>query len=258
MRRDAAPGEGWSATKMGRGAGVVNAGEGAISFRAEMSAVTKCAALSFAMLLAACGGGRGGTSAAPAAVSAPSAGPGALSRFAALKVMVLPTQSARLSDSVTWRMAGGERAIVAALDSALERSLGERGLATLWIFPPALTRAARRNPTFVTEPSAMPALAAVRAGLRKPEELLTEPFASQLRALAGVSDSRYALVPLELRRDATGDTTSARLVLQAAVIDARGSRVVWVGEVGSDPFPRAGRPLLSALVPRVADLVVPR
>lgn len=244
---------------MGRGAGVVNAGERAISFRAEMPAVAHVLVLSPVLLLAACGGGGGrSSSAAPVAVSAPAAGPGALSRFAALKVMVLPTQSARSADSAAWRAAGGDRGVRAALDSALEAALGGRGLATLWVFPPALTRTARRNPTYVTEPSAIMALGAVRAGLRKPEEPLAEPFASQLRALAGVSDSRYAFVPLELRRDALPDSTTARLVLQAAIVDARGSRVVWVGEVGSDPFPKGAPPPMPALVPHVADLVIPR
>lgn len=243
---------------MGRGAGVVNAGAKAISFRAGMHAVAHVPILLVVLLVAACGGGGGRPSAAPAAVTAPVAGPGALSRYAALKVMVLPLQAVRAADSAAWRQLGGARGTVAALDSALEAALGERGLAALWVFPPALARAARRNPTYVSEPSAMPALVAVRANLRRPDDPLAEPFASQLRALAGVSDARYAFVPLELRLDGAADPAASRLVLQVAVVDARGSRVVWVGEVGGEPYPSGGRPSLAALVPHVADLVVPR
>jgi hypothetical protein len=207
----------------------------------------------------ACGGAR-----APAPGVAPepqalAASAGQLARFAGLKVMVLPAQAVAASDSLGWRAgAGGDRALLAALDASLADSLGGRGLGTLWLFPPALARAASRNPTYLTDPATMRALDAVRVALRKRDDPLMEPFASQLRALAGVTDARYALVPLELRIESILNGASARLVLRLALLDARGAQLTWVGEVAGDPAPRYAPAVLVPLVQRVADLVVPR
>lgn len=192
---------------------------------------------------------------------------GVLRRFAALNVIVLPTQSVSSGDALGWRGAsGGDRVLIPALDAGIEAALGERGLTT-WVYSSALQRAARRNPTYVTDPSAVRALEPVRAVIRKPDDSFAEPFATQLRSLAGVSDARYALIPLELRLEpipnaTTGravlQATTGRAVLQAAVVDARGSRVVWVGEVAGDAQSSYGPAVLASLARRVADLVVPR
>ena len=182
-----------------------------------------------------------------------------LSRFAAQKLIVFPAQAVAAADSLGWRAsAGGDKVLLASLDAGLEVALGERGLSSQWVFPPAMQRAARRNPTYVTDPSTVRALGPVRAVIRKPDDMLSEPFATQLRSLAGVSDARYAFIPLELRLEPIPNGTTGRAVLQLAVVDARGSRVVWAGEVASDAFPAYAPGVLGSLVRRVADLVVPR
>ncbi|HEX4932262.1 MAG TPA: hypothetical protein VFV33_03730, partial [Gemmatimonadaceae bacterium] len=96
------------------------------------------------------------------------------------------------------------------------------------------------------------------AVIRRPDDMLGEPFASQLRSLAGVSDARYAFIPLELRLEPVPDAATGRAVLQVAVVDARGARVVWAGEVAGDAHPAYAPGVLGSLVRRVADLVVPR
>jgi len=184
---------------------------------------------------------------------------GILSRFAAQKLIVFPAQGVAAADPLGWRAsAGGEKVLLASLDAGLEAALGERGLSSQWVFPPAMQRAARRNPTYVTDPATIRALGPVRAVIRKPEDMLSEPFASQLRSLAGVSDARYAFIPLELRLEPIPNETTVRAVLQVAVVDARGSRVVWAGEVAGDALPAYTPAALGSLVRRVADLVVPR
>ena len=104
----------------------------------------------------------------------------------------------------------------------------------------------------------MRALDAVRVALRKRDEPLAEPFASQLRALAGVSDARYALIPLDLRFVPNGPGSSGRAALRLAVVDARGAQLVWVGEVAGDPSSTFGSEVLASLAQRVSDLVVSR
>ena len=221
----------------------------------------------FFVLLAAlaCGGSAAKPSAAdispaPTTVLAP---PGQLARFAALKVMVLPAQSVQADSLPAWRnTATVGKALLAALDSAVEGALNQRGMQTMWVYPAALQRSARRNPTYLTDPYVMQALDPVRQALKKPQEALSEPFASQLRALAGVNDSRYSLIPLVLRFEPSGITAQgqaqARAVLRSVVVDARGAQVVWVGEVASEPQAAFSAAILASLAQRVADLVVPR
>ena len=221
----------------------------------------------FFVLLAAlaCGGSAAKPSAAdispaPTTVLAP---PGQLARFAALKVMVLPAQSVQADSLPAWRnTATVGKALLAALDSAVEGALNQRGMQTMWVYPAALQRSARRNPTYLTDPYLMQALDPVRQALKKPQDALSEPFASQLRALAGVNDSRYSLIPLVLRFEPSGITAQglaqARAVLRSVVVDARGAQVVWVGEVASEPQAAFSAAILASLAQRVADLVVPR
>lgn len=225
----------------------------------------------FFVLLAAlaCGGSAAKPSAAdispaPTTVLAP---PGQLARFAALKVMVLPAQSVQADSLPAWRnTATVGKALLAALDSAVEGALNQRGMQTMWVYPAALQRSARRNPTYLTDPYLMQALDPVRQALKKPQDALSEPFASQLRALAGVNDSRYSLIPLVLRFEPSVITAQgqgqaqgqARAVLRSVVVDARGAQVVWVGEVASEPQAAFSAAILASLAQRVADLVVPR
>lgn len=172
--------------------------------------------------------------------------------------MVLPTQGTWGSDSLGWRAgAGTERELLGLLDRSIEAALGERGLSTQWVFPPAMERSFKRNPTYVTDPYAMRAVIAIRAALRKPSDPVGEPFASQLRALAGVSDARFALVPFDVRIESLS-AGGGRAVLRAALVDARGSQLVWTGEVASDGQREYSPALLSNLAQHVADLVVPR
>jgi hypothetical protein len=207
----------------------------------------------------ACGGPR--TAAAPPAPlteANPATNAGQLARFAALRVMVLPSQGAWRTDSLGWRArAGTERELLGLLDRSIETALGERGLSSQWVFPPAMERTAKRNPTYVTDPYAMRALVAVRAALRKPQDPVAEPFASQLRTLAGVSDSRYAFVPLDVRMEPVA-AGGGRAVLRAAVIDARGAQLVWTGDVAGEAQSEYSEALFTSLAERVADLVVPR
>jgi hypothetical protein len=88
--------------------------------------------------------------------------------------------------------------------------------------------------------------------------VLAEPFASQLRALVGVSGSRYALVPFELAfaPDSSGSGGAAALAL--AVVDARLAQLVWIGDARGASSKAYSGAVLVDLVQRAADLVVIR
>jgi len=185
------------------------------------------------------------------------AAPGVLSRFSTEKLIVLPLQGLASADPLGWRqLAGRELTFVPLIDTLFEAELTGRRLGAAWSFPSALSRSYRRNPTYLTDPYAIRGIPAIVAHLRKPDNPLTEPFASQVRALAGISDARYALVPLDVRFDSV--TGGGRAAMRLALVDTRAVRVTWWGEVHGTPRDAYSREVLDDLIQRVADLVIPR
>lgn len=175
-----------------------------------------------------------------------------------MRMVVLPLQTVEGGAGAEWRGGRAADALRAVADSALETALGGRGLAAQWIFPPALQRAARRNPTYVTDPYLVRASDVVARALRRRDEPIGDPFASQLRVLTGVSDARYALVPLELRLQPPTAGGVARASLTLAIIDSRGAQLVWTGSVAADGASAEVAPLVESIAQRVGDLVVAR
>lgn len=180
-----------------------------------------------------------------------------LARFATQTLIVYPVQALPSVAPTAWRPAVGDaNAFLLRADSAIELALGGRGLATLWVFPKALQRAARRNPTYLIDPYTTRVAAALYVAMRKKDEPIPEPAAGVMRAHASVSDARYLFVPLEVRVD--GIDTGGRLVARLAVVDARGSQVVWVGETMTAQHSTFSTEMIDELARGVADLVVPR
>ena len=197
----------------------------------------------------ACGGG---ARSAPQS-SAPAAAP--LNSFAATRLLVLPTQ--RAGDALGWAAKSGEPKVVFALfDSSLESAVKDKGL-TSWVLSTDLARTARRNPTYATNPADIRAGDAVRFLERQRDENIPEPVASQLRTLGGFHDARYALVPAEIRFEAGSAPNTGRVVVRMAVLDLRGSRLVFIGDISGADAADYSPALVAALARRFADLVVP-
>jgi hypothetical protein len=208
------------------------------------------------LALAGCASGTPKPSSAQA-VQVVEARPGQLDRYAGSKVMVFPVQTLPIVEPSSWRSALGDvNTLLVRSDTTIETAIAGRGLGGLWIFPAALQRSARRNPTYLSDPYVVRVAPAIHASVRKRDTPIPEPAASQIRALAGVNDARYALVPLELRFSATGTESSA--ILRLAIVDARLSQVVWMGEIRTAPRAEFGFEMIEDLAQRLADLVAPR
>jgi len=217
-------------------------------------------ALGAAATLAACGKP---APQAPAPTAAPTAGTAAvqapmraaspLAGLAGQHIVVLPVHYIRPDTIGGAARIADPRGTLAALDSAIERSLGERGFRTSWSYPPALARSAKRNAGYVTDPYSL-AAERLRSGVRMADDRLAEPLASQLRSIVAVTDARYALFPVELRFERAADG-KMRPVLHVALLDARGSSVRWTGDVrgaaGTDITPAT----LESVAFALADLV---
>jgi hypothetical protein len=182
-----------------------------------------------------------------------------LASFAATKMIVLPVQYLAAGEALGWSTrAGDPKKFLVAVDSALEVAFRGRGLGTVWAFPTDLVRTARRNPTYTTDPAAIRAGDAVRVMERRKGAEIPEPVGSQLRALVGFHDARYAMVPVELRFEGNAAGPGGRAVLHVAILDVRGSALAWSGDIGSEMTPLFSPGIATALASRFAGLVVPR
>jgi hypothetical protein len=181
-----------------------------------------------------------------------------LNSFAAARLIVLPTQGVRSGDTLGWAAkAGDRRAFLASVDSALESAVRDRGI-TSWALASDLARTARRNPLFATNPAEVRAADAVRFLERKRDAEIPEPVASQLRTLAGFHDARHALVPVEVRFEPGSASGSGHAILRIAVLDVRGSRLVFIGDIVGNDAPDFSPSMGADLARRFTDLVVPR
>ena len=180
-----------------------------------------------------------------------------LGAFATQPLIVLPSYAVAAGDSLGW-LAGVERPrdLLRRLDDDIAFALGERGLRGRWTFPPDLASAVRRNPGFAPDPYALdgeqlrPA-----AGRRDPE--LHDPLASQLRALAALTEARFLLMPVELRFESAG-AGAGRPVLRVALIDARLAEVRWSGDVRGDATATLTPAATASVAEHLADLITPR
>ncbi|MFL5561135.1 MAG: hypothetical protein ACJ79K_06650 [Gemmatimonadaceae bacterium] len=187
----------------------------------------------------------------PPAAQGPVATP--LAGLAGQHIVVLPVHYIRADTIGFASRITDQRGTMAALDSAIERAFGERGLSTSWTYPPALERSARRNAGYVNDPHAL-AAERLRAGIRVTDTRLAEPLASQLRGIIAVTDARYVLFPVELRFERALDGR-VRPILHVVLLDARGSSVRWAGDVRGAASSDVTPVTLESVAFALADLV---
>ncbi|MBV6520672.1 MAG: hypothetical protein MNPFHGCM_00790 [Gemmatimonadaceae bacterium] len=184
--------------------------------------------------------------------------PPSLEAFASERIVVLPLRLLEPGDAHQWAAAIPDPvAFLSAADSAFAREAEARGLGAHWVGPATLAAASRRNPTYATDPFQIRAAEAVRRLERNSRGTLAEPVASQLRVIAGLHDTRYALIPVELGFVRVDDG-SARAVLHLALVDVRRLQLQWSGDLHSDPSATLTPLVLTSLARRVADLFVTR
>lgn len=169
-----------------------------------------------------------------------------LAQFAAERLAVTPVQFWR-ADTTGWSATSDGAAVRAAVDSAIAREFRERGLGSRWAFAGDVVRSARRNPTLRSDPSALGA-GRWRSAPPTLGEQLPTLVADNLRTVSALGDTRYAMIPVELR------VLSRLATLRFVLVDTRRRAVVWFADLaveGSSP-----NELADALAKRLGDLVV--
>ena len=173
--------------------------------------------------------------------------------------MFLPTRYLVVNEGLRWaELAGDPAAILGALDYDLHFTLRQRRIGEEWIWPDGARRAAARSAGMVPDPRRFPAEPLLGQPAGRPAAV-PDPLASNLRALAALTDARYVLYPLRLSFVPTtaSPTGPGRAVLRLALVDVRTATVEWTGDVASDPAPRYGPALPAGIASRVADLFAP-
>jgi hypothetical protein len=199
-----------------------------------------------------------------------------LAHFAAMHLIVLPTQFLGQADSAGLGASiASPREFLAGLDNEIAFAIRDR-IRTSWVWPDALVRAAKMNPTFGSDPYALSSdELRPRVPHKNPE--IGQSLASELRnMIAFQDDARYALVPVELRFEAIRtvppvegkDTRSAkdsaaaavttmRALLRVTVIDCRASRIVFAVDIPSDTLSKVTPAVNAQIASRLADLIAP-
>ena len=170
-------------------------------------------------------------------------------------MVVAPTQMLRETDALGWTAEiPRSRELLRALDDSIRAELAARGVEKQWVFPEALERTSKLNPSYAIDPYRLDARGlaspSVEAGSR-----IGGALGTQLRTMVALQESaRAVLIPVELRfeRLPSGEGTA---VLHAAVVDARMGDIRWIGDVRSTPSPTFSRALLSSVAAHLADLI---
>jgi hypothetical protein len=169
-----------------------------------------------------------------------------LAQYAAERVVLIPAQE--------WTGAGPARSLLDQFDARLSTYLAEGGIADGWMYPADVLRAARRNPTYVANPSALGAQP-LKSDKAREGSPIAEPFSSRLRAILAFGDARLAVVPVAVRVDTAQSPMLAELRL--SVLDGRQNRIVWTA-ILETRFTGAPSAAADSLASRVAALFVPR
>ncbi len=176
--------------------------------------------------------------------AAPAGAPRPLGPFAEQKLALMPVQSWR-ADTVGWSTSVNWALTRTALDSALQAVLLDRGLGRKWAYAADVVRSAKRNPIYATDPYAL-GVSRLRGELPKAGDPLPVVVADNLRPLTALGDTRYALIPVELK--AVGDQVMLRII----VADTRSRTMIWIGDMPA----LGGAKMVEHVATQFADLVI--
>lgn len=199
------------------------------------------AAVAFALLVAGCAAGPASES--PAGSPAPD--------MSGVELMVLPVQRVLLP--------GGHRGgdLAAQLDAEIEYWTNEQMEDLHWVFPGELREALERSPTLTIRLESL-ATADVRVS---DTDYVGDPLLGDIRPLGALVNRRYALLPWEAayRRggETSGEAGAGSLVVRFALIDTVGGRVLWRGDVESEPAQLGSGALTASLGRAVARTLLP-
>ena len=171
-------------------------------------------------------------------------------------VLILPVQYVRSVPGGWVGGAGSARAAARQADVEIGFALAEQGGRAIWVTPDQQTEALRRRPSIEVNPHMLGA-----DDLRSQGEKarhVRDPLYGEIRKLAALFDTRYAVLPLEIVYEQAGEGEESRLAIRTFLLDARAGTVLWYGHVrGSSDQPPAAPGALALLAQAFAAQVSP-
>ncbi|UCC47973.1 MAG: hypothetical protein JSV41_10885 [Gemmatimonadota bacterium] len=171
------------------------------------------------------------------------------------RVLVLPVQYVRPMPGGWVGGASNAQAAARQADLEIAFALGELGGRATWVTPDQQIEALRRRPSIRVNPYAFSA-----DELRQKAEKLKDvrdPLYGEIRLLAALFDSRYAVWPLELVYAPEEESTGGRLAIRTFLLDVRAGTVMWYGLIRGDEQPPASPGALAAAAQAFALQVSP-
>ena len=151
------------------------------------------------------------------------------------RVLVLPVHYAQ---PVAGGWVGGASAgeSLRRLNAEIAFALGERKGTTQWVLPEEIAAALARQPAVDVHVYGLSADPVRRASLGRAERV-KDPLYGEIRRLAALFDTRYAVFPVELWYEPAraGYGGEGRAALWTLLLDARTGFVLWSGLVRGEP-----------------------
>lgn len=158
---------------------------------------------------------------------APAPGFGVLS---GQRVLVLPVQYVTRAPGGWIGGAANAESAARQADSEIAFALGEESGRAEWITPTRQVEALRSRPSIQVNPYLLSADEARREGRRLRD--VRDPLYGEIRMLAALFDTRFAVWPMELYYEPDAEGVEGRLAIRTFLLDARSGDVLWYGEIG--------------------------
>ena len=171
----------------------------------------------------------------------------ALSGTEGQSIVVTPLMYIRQNDPpLNWgRTIDKPRDYMRHADTLIETALTQRAPHAHFVFAEQIERQRVRNPGYIADPYALSG-AQLLPSVYRPGTPIQEPLAGELRTLVDFQETaRYVLIPVEIHFSygtdpkapppPPGAVVIAQPVLRMVLYDARGTVVLWQGDIAGDP-----------------------
>jgi hypothetical protein len=186
----------------------------------------------------------------PAPAPTPNQLPVAAPDLSGMAILMLPVQPGAVPTSEPRAPGTVKLDGVNQLDPELSYWLRERAPRVRWVLPEAIDRALARNPAMNINPRALDVVAFRRAQVRR----IGDPLFGDLRRLAAIFDTRYALVPVAAEFKPTSET-EGKIEIALALIDTTFGDVTWFGVIAGDPGAPDSPGVVASAAQRVAGML---
>lgn len=210
----------------------------------RVRAATRIGVLGLATLLGAgCGGG-------PPPPPAPGFG-----MLAGQTVLVLPVQGVHPAPGGWVGGARNGREAARETDAEITFALRERGGRATWVFAEQQRDMLQRRPGINVDPYALATDAMVEE--RSKIKRIRDPLYGEVRAIAALFDTRYAVWPIEVFYEPAEDDGPGRVGIRTLFLDARTGDVLWQGIVYGEAEAVSSPAALASAAQAFADQVSP-